>query len=45
MLKDMTTLDNEDKMELEQDKVTQNLIVCLRSLEVNFVKEIMLFSH
>ena len=27
ILKDMTTIDNEDKIELEQDKLAQNMIV------------------
>ena len=41
IFKDMITLDNEDQMDREQDKLAQNLIVCPRSLEVNSVKEIM----
>ena len=45
MLKDMTTLDNEDKIQREQDKLAQNMRVCQRSLEVNSVKEILPYSH
>ena len=45
ILKDMTTLDNEDKMERDQEKLAQSMIVCPRSPEVNSVKEILPFSH
>ena len=45
LLKDMTTLDNEDKIEREHDKLAQNMIVCPRSLYVDSVKEILTFSQ
>ena len=32
LLKDMTTLDNEDKIEREQGKLARNMIACLMSL-------------
>ena len=39
MLKDMTTLEDEAKIEREQGKLAQKKIACLRSLYVNSVKE------
>ena len=45
MLKDMTTIDYEDKMERELDKLAQKMIVCPRSSEVNSVNEVLPFSH
>ena len=45
MLKDMTTLEDEAKIEREQGKLARNMIACLRSLYVNSVKEILPFSQ
>ena len=45
MLKDMTTLEDEAKIEREQGKLAQEKIACLRSLYVNSVKEILPFSQ
>ena len=45
MLKDMTTLEDEAKIEREQGKLARNMITCLRSLYVNSVKEILPFSQ
>ena len=45
MLKDMTTLEDEAKIEREQGKLARNMITCLRSLYVNSVKEILPFPQ
>ena len=45
MLKDMTTLEDEAKIEREQGKLARNMIACLRSLNVTSVKEILPFSQ
>ena len=45
MLKDMTTLEDEAKIEREQGKLAQKKIACLRSLYVNSVKEILPFPQ
>ena len=44
MLKDMSTIEDEAKIERELGKLAQNMIACLRSLYVNSVKEIQPFS-
>ena len=45
MPEDMNTLEDEDKIEREQDQLAQNMFAYRKSLGVNSVKEILLFSH
>ena len=40
MLKDMSTIEDEAKIERELGKLAPNMIACLRSLYVNSIKEI-----